>query len=63
MSDAKVLFVHNSIALICFEYVTAFSQGSDLVADWHLDEGTGVTAVDSSGNQSSGEIKQYFYLH
>jgi len=39
-----------------FEYVTAFSQGSDLVADWHLDEGTGVTAVDSSGNGNDGTL-------
>ncbi|RCV64106.1 PKD repeat-containing protein [Methanophagales archaeon] len=44
----------NESEVWCF--TTASLPSSELVADWHLDEGSGITAVDSSGNGNDGTL-------
>jgi hypothetical protein len=39
-----------------WSFTTASAPGSDLAAEWHLDEGSGPTAVDTSGNGNDGAL-------
>jgi PKD repeat protein len=39
-----------------WSFTTASSPGSDLVAEWHLDEGSGEIAGDTSGNGNDGAL-------
>ncbi|MEA3357297.1 MAG: LamG-like jellyroll fold domain-containing protein, partial [Patescibacteria group bacterium] len=40
----------------CYSFTLESAPEPDIVADWHLDAGSGLTAVDSSGNGNDGTL-------